>query len=394
MVRRCVYAGSFDPITFGHLWMIEQGNRLFDELIVSIGINPEKRYMFSLAERMAVLEKVTAPFANVRVTSFENLYLVHYAQQVQAEFILRGIRNEQDYGYERGMRYINAEFDAKVQTVFLVPPRDLIEVSSSFVKGLVGPTGWDTVLPKVRATAGIRIVHETQESLTWILNGGCRMPSVAAGQRDETHDDLRQRLARALVANSGIVNRIPDIDPLLYDAPGRHYHNLRHIRHCLAELDAAKSLAKDPTSVELAIWFHDAVYDPQCHDNEERSAQLMGARGHRSRDRPITKVRACHRGSSWRRRTRAAMRPATTTELCSSISIWPSWDAPVDEFDEYERSIRMEYQHIFTGFTCRAGRAAILRNSSSVPTFITLIPFRKTDTSRKRDKIFNYPFID
>ena len=84
-MHRCVYAGSFDPITFGHLWMIEQGSRLFDELIVAIGINPEKRYMFSLDERLDVLKKVTAPFANVKVSSFENLYLVHYAHQVQAD---------------------------------------------------------------------------------------------------------------------------------------------------------------------------------------------------------------------------------------------------------------------------------------------------------------------
>ena len=147
-MHRCVYAGSFDPITFGHLWMIEQGSRLFDELIVAIGINPDKRYMFSLAERMEVLKKVTGSFANVKVSSFENLYLVHYARQVQADFILRGVRNEQDYGYERGMRYINAEFDSAVQTVFLIPPRDLIEVSSSFVKGLVGPAGWEKILPK------------------------------------------------------------------------------------------------------------------------------------------------------------------------------------------------------------------------------------------------------
>ncbi|HET6248712.1 MAG TPA: pantetheine-phosphate adenylyltransferase [Tepidisphaeraceae bacterium] len=145
---RCVYAGSFDPITFGHLWMIEQGSRLFDELVVAIGINPEKKYFFSLEERMAVLRQTTARFPNVTVASFENLYLVHYAEQVKADFILRGVRNEQDYGYERGMRYVNAEFDARVQTVFLIPPRELVEVSSSFVKGLVGPAGWQKILPK------------------------------------------------------------------------------------------------------------------------------------------------------------------------------------------------------------------------------------------------------
>ena len=147
-MRRAVYAGSFDPLTLGHLWMIEQGRRLFDELVVAIGINPDKKYLFTLDERLDILRQVTGGFANVRVASFENLFLVHYARQVEASFILRGIRNEQDYGYERGMRYVNAEFDESIQTVFLVPPRDLVEVSSSFVKGLVGPRGWQDVVRK------------------------------------------------------------------------------------------------------------------------------------------------------------------------------------------------------------------------------------------------------
>ena len=147
-MRRAVYAGSFDPITLGHLWMIEQGRALFDELVVAIGINPDKRYLFTLEDRLAMLREVTAGFANVKIASYENLFLVHYAEQIGAEFILRGIRNEQDYGYERGMRYVNAELDARVRTVFLIPPRELVEVSSSFVKGLVGPAGWEQVLEK------------------------------------------------------------------------------------------------------------------------------------------------------------------------------------------------------------------------------------------------------
>jgi pantetheine-phosphate adenylyltransferase len=147
-MRRAVYAGSFDPITLGHLWMIEQGRALFDELVVAIGINPDKRYLFTLDDRLAMLREVTAGFPNVKIASYENLFLVHYAEQVGAGFILRGIRNEQDYGYERGMRYVNAELDARVRTVFLIPPRELVEVSSSFVKGLVGPSGWEEVLKK------------------------------------------------------------------------------------------------------------------------------------------------------------------------------------------------------------------------------------------------------
>ena len=143
-----MFPGQFDPITNGHLDVIRRGVALFDELIVAIGINPEKRYLFSLEDRLAMLREVTAGFANVRIASYENMFLVHYAEQVGASFILRGIRNEQDYGYERGMRYVNAELDARVRSVFLIPPRELVEVSSSFVKGLVGPSGWQEVVRK------------------------------------------------------------------------------------------------------------------------------------------------------------------------------------------------------------------------------------------------------
>jgi pantetheine-phosphate adenylyltransferase len=73
-MRRAVYAGSFDPITLGHPWMIEQGAGLFDERIVAIGVNPEKRYRFSLEERLQMLRQVAGHLANVRVASFENCF--------------------------------------------------------------------------------------------------------------------------------------------------------------------------------------------------------------------------------------------------------------------------------------------------------------------------------
>ncbi len=163
-MRRAVYAGSFDPITLGHLWMIEQGRALFDELVVAIGLNPDKRYRFSLEERLAMLREATGAFSNVVVASYENMFLVHYARQVGAGFILRGIRNEQDYGYERGMRYVNAELDGEVRSVFLIPPRELVEVSSSFVKGLVGPAGWEGILEKYVPAAVYRRFIELRKT--------------------------------------------------------------------------------------------------------------------------------------------------------------------------------------------------------------------------------------
>ncbi|HHY86146.1 MAG TPA: pantetheine-phosphate adenylyltransferase [Verrucomicrobia bacterium] len=144
--RLGVYAGSFDPPTIGHLWMIEQGVRLFDRLIVAVGVNPDKKYTFPLETRLEMLRASTNKFRSVTVASFSNLYLIHYAQSVGATHILRGIRSESDYEFERTMRNINGDLDERICTVFLMPPRDIAEVSSSMVRGLIGPAGWKRIV--------------------------------------------------------------------------------------------------------------------------------------------------------------------------------------------------------------------------------------------------------
>jgi pantetheine-phosphate adenylyltransferase len=146
--RLGVYAGSFDPLTVGHLWMIEQGVRLFDRLIVAVGINPDKSYTFSLAERMDMLRESLKQYRNLSVTSFSNRYLIDYAQLIRATHILRGVRSVSDYEFERAMRNINGDLDSRICSVFLMPPRNIAEVSSSMVKGLVGPKGWQKVVRK------------------------------------------------------------------------------------------------------------------------------------------------------------------------------------------------------------------------------------------------------
>ncbi len=145
-IRRAVYAGSFDPVTNGHMHMIREGAQLFDELVVAIGSNPDKRYTFSLDERMEFLRLSVEGIPNVKLDHFENLFLVDYANSIDARYVLRGIRNPNDYEYERGMRHINEDMNPNVVTAFLIPPRQISEVSSSFVKGLVGPRGWERVV--------------------------------------------------------------------------------------------------------------------------------------------------------------------------------------------------------------------------------------------------------
>ncbi len=145
-MKRAVYAGSFDPLTRGHMWMIEEGARLFPELVVAVGTNPDKQYTFSVEERLRMLHDSLDEAEGVCIDSFENRFLVHYASDVGATHILRGIRSEHDYSYERGMRYINGDMEPDIGTVFLMPPREIAEVSSSFVKGLVGPDGWQEIV--------------------------------------------------------------------------------------------------------------------------------------------------------------------------------------------------------------------------------------------------------
>lgn len=147
-MKRGVYAGSFDPVTNGHLWMIRRGAELFDEFIIAVGENPEKRCSYSHAERAALLRACTMDIPNVRVESFTNRFLVEYANEVGATYVLRGIRNVPDYEFERAMRHINADMSADITTVFLMPPREYAEISSSFVKGLIGPEGWQGVVQR------------------------------------------------------------------------------------------------------------------------------------------------------------------------------------------------------------------------------------------------------
>lgn len=128
--------------------MIEQGVLLFDRLVVALGTNMEKRYTFSSDERLAMLRASLALFRNISVVSFTDQYLIDFAKSLGATHVLRGIRSATDYEYERTMRYINGDLGAEVCTVFLMPPRDIAEVSSSMVKGLVGPKGWEEVVRK------------------------------------------------------------------------------------------------------------------------------------------------------------------------------------------------------------------------------------------------------
>lgn len=132
-LTRAIFPGTFDPITNGHLDLIERGSRIFDELIVSVARNPDKNPLFNLAERVEMLEEVTAVHENVTVATFDGL-LVDFAREVDAIAILRGIRAISDYEYEMQMALMNRRLAPEVEVVFMMPAQRYTFVSSRLLK--------------------------------------------------------------------------------------------------------------------------------------------------------------------------------------------------------------------------------------------------------------------
>jgi pantetheine-phosphate adenylyltransferase len=128
-----IYPGSFDPLTNGHLDLIERGSEIFDELVVAILRNTEKSPLFSLGERRAMLEAMTERFRNVRVDTFDGL-TVDYALKVGAKAILRGIRALSDYEYELQMALMNRKLNPDLETVFMMPAEQYSYLSSKLVR--------------------------------------------------------------------------------------------------------------------------------------------------------------------------------------------------------------------------------------------------------------------
>ena len=136
-MRRAIYPGSFDPVTNGHLDIIERGCKLFDEIIISILVNPAKQPFFSVEERSEmltdVLHQIDHRSCKLRVDSFSGL-LVEYAVAQQADVIVRGIRAISDYEYELQMALMNRRLEPGIETVFMMPADTYSYVSSRLVK--------------------------------------------------------------------------------------------------------------------------------------------------------------------------------------------------------------------------------------------------------------------
>lgn len=132
-VKRAIYPGTFDPVTFGHLDMIKRSAKMFDELIVGVLVNRTKTPLFSIEERVEMMKEATAEIPNIRVSTFEGL-LIDFAKSHNANFIIRGLRAVTDFEYELQMSQTNRIMSREIDTIFLTASLEYAYLSSSTVR--------------------------------------------------------------------------------------------------------------------------------------------------------------------------------------------------------------------------------------------------------------------
>jgi len=277
-MRQVIFAGSFDPLTTGHLWMIREGTRLFDVVHVLVAVNPNKQTMFSSAERQAIIRGAVQRegLRNVEVDTSASEFVAQVATRKGVDYLLRGLRSTADFDLEDMLRQTNKDLFDGPQTVFLIPPKGLSSVSSSFVKALMGPVGWvhavSEFLPEASYQALLRVF--LRDRWTRLMQGIAKDAlGLPATFFKETEAYFEQC-----------------IEPS-YQAQGRTYHTLSHLAHCFSEADALafncptvlETGSRFHQQLELALFFHDLVYQGgpspllEGEGDEEASARLAGA---------------------------------------------------------------------------------------------------------------------
>ena len=149
-MKCAVFPGSFDPITLGHLDILERSIPLFDEIIIGVGTNSEKKYMFPLSKRMAFIEETFSEYKSISVAKYQGL-TIEFCKKVQANFIIRGLRNPADFEFEKAIAHTNRKLSG-IETVFLLTSAKTSFISSSIVREIISNRGDYTQLvpPTVR----------------------------------------------------------------------------------------------------------------------------------------------------------------------------------------------------------------------------------------------------
>lgn len=258
-MKRIGFTGSFDPLTKGHLWVIEEALNFAEEVIVFIAVNSSKKPMFSIDERVSLIQASTSHLeGRVKVISVAGDYTAQVAkEEYDCDYLIRGIRNAGDFDYESLIQQTNRDVLGGAKTIFVFPPRDLDSVSSSFVKSLVGPVGWHYYVEEFLPSAVIDfwVEKEIQSLANNFLN--------------------IKKMNIIEEANLLEINKILGKLLNMYSGENRSYHSKSHLLYMLQNI-SKEELDINYSSLLLSIFAHDCIMDAKDGVSaEERSAQYI-----------------------------------------------------------------------------------------------------------------------
>lgn len=267
-MKKIAFSGTLDPITNGHMWVIGEARTMAEEVTVFLSENPFKKPQFDAEQRKRVIEESVRQrgWTNVNVVIVKGDYTARAAKQHGNDYLIRGIRSTADFDYENLIQQTNVDVLQGAKTIFVMPPRDLGSVSSSFVKALQGPVGWHWIMKQFVPPPAY---------LAWIVDW-------LRKEWEALWPCYAQPVTQALAEQVANANQWFEhlIGPGSHGAPQRHYHNLDHLVHGLTEIRVwarnTNPSAAEVDTVRKAFWFHDAVYahGDDAVSNEEASARL------------------------------------------------------------------------------------------------------------------------
>lgn len=355
--RKAVYAASLDPITNGHINVIERMAPLYDEFVVLVAVDHRKTYTFTPEERVGMTKVAVAHLPNVSVDVCVGRYVVKQAESIGAQVIIRGLRNFKDLEDEQTLADENRKICPQIETVWVPCLPNLMHVSSSMVKGHVGvDPEWEYQVARSVPTAVVIKLKEKFILKKAKKHWATLMTALENPKGSEVL--LRDLLTR-------------------YSEPHRMHHNLTHIVEMLDELEL---VGEKNFAVRLAIWFHDAFCNSNVSDNEERSAELAtnsikqiglpDSLGKQINDMILASKHTA--GSS-----------DYATQILTDVDLM-ILGKPEKEFDEYEVMIRKEYEGFPPHDFC-VGRSKLLQSFLDRPSiyFTELFRNKYENTARR-----------
>jgi len=346
--RKAIYAASLDPITNGHINVIERMAPLYDELVIIIAVDSRKKYTFSTDERVEMAKYATTHIKNVTVSVCVGQYVVRCADSIGAQVIIRGIRNNKYLDDEQILAEENRKICPNIETIFVPCLSSLMYVSSSVAKGHVGvDPDWEH---QVARLVPVHVILKLK--MKFIL------------EKARKHwESLMRAFGNPINSEKVFLSLVKR-----YSEAHRAYHTLEHVVSMLDEFEEIKDQAKNPEALKLAIWYHDAIYDPEhkdhhvVADNEARSAynaeldmKELGLSAS-----IITLISGTYDTGLISATTHTQLTSDNDAQILVDLDLAVLGRKEV-EFDIYEEGIRKEYNFV-PDADFRAGRSKILQS--------------------------------